>query len=101
MIFIILLPYILAQNNPICGAYTYLCGEHNSANVCVNVSNYQGKKHELQVYFILYSKSCPSGYSCPWSNASYLNPVSCVKDNITISILPGESCGSGSDCYSG
>ena len=47
MIFIILLPYILAQNNPICGAYTYLCGEHNTANVCVNVSNYQGKKHEL------------------------------------------------------
>ena len=45
VLYLIIMVYAFANTK--CGGKRYKCGEENQNNVCVNVSEYRGKVHEL------------------------------------------------------
>lgn len=81
---------IWAFANSKCGGKRYKCGTSNLDNVCVNVSEYRGKIHELS--------KCTSDKECLWDSAEYEKPVYCTEKPAANLTLPGEPCGSSSDC---
>jgi hypothetical protein len=89
---------IAAFNNPICRGRRYYCENTtnaNVANICVNISEFREKEHQLQ--------ACPSTkYSyCPYWTASYGSPAICSTPPAKNKTLPGATCRFDGECLSG
>ncbi|CAD8090466.1 unnamed protein product [Paramecium primaurelia] len=90
LLYFIILVYAFANTK--CGGKRYKCGEENQNNVCVNVSEYRGKVHELT--------PCSDDKICLWQDAVFQKPVYCTDKPTKDKILPGEGCSGDSDCLS-
>lgn len=93
------LKFVVGQmNNPICRGQRYYCQNNtnmNQPNVCVNISDFRGKEHQLQ--------PCPSTkYSyCPYWQAKFGSPAVCTIPPASNLSLPGDTCRFDGQCQSG